>query len=99
RDKLVTGVQTCALPISLVIVEAAGDKLVYRTVETSQIYQPGPRFGPDGNIYVIVHYHLYRIEGDQKIDIMRGNNCICIDPAGRRSEERRVGKEWRSRCA
>jgi hypothetical protein len=68
---------------NLVIVEAAGDKLSYRTVETSQIYQPGPRFGPDGNIYLIVHYQLYRIESDRKIDIMRGSNCICFDPAGR----------------
>jgi hypothetical protein len=68
---------------ALVIVEAAGDKLEYRTVKTGQIYTPGPRFGPDGNLYVIVFFHLYRIEGDRTVDVMPGDHCICFDPAGR----------------
>jgi hypothetical protein len=67
---------------NLIVVEADGDNLAYRTIETSQIYSPGPRFGPDGKIYVIVH-SLYRIEGDKKVRVMDGDNCICFDPAGK----------------
>lgn len=68
---------------NLMILDAADDKLVYRTIKTGQIYHPGPKFGPDGKIYLIVHFTLYRIEEDKMVQVMKGDHCICFDPAGK----------------
>src|SRR5205823_8676712 len=85
RDKLVTGVQTCALPISCAaalsgaIGEAAGDHQTGRrraearaAVDMKDIVQPVGKTVPDD-----VHRHVERF-------------------SVRRSEERRVGKECRT---
>src|SRR5438094_10246936 len=61
RDRTVTGVQTCALPI----------------LQREAITASRPS-----------HFHSHR-----KRVCARGRTGVC------RSEERRVGKEWRSRCA
>jgi hypothetical protein len=64
---------------TLLTIQTAGDKLQFSTYECGQIYS-GPRIGPDGQCYVIVHYQLYRVEGDQKQPVMPGSNCICFHP-------------------
>src|SRR3712207_7979992 len=80
RDIGVTGVQTCALPISMPIASRPGSVLAMRTasrgqVATSFLIWPGLTFiGCAG---------------------LRGSNLK--QSASFRSEERRVGKECRSR--
>ena len=64
---------------ALLIVQTAGDKIAVSTYECGQIYSPGPKIGPDGQCYVIIHYALYRIDGNAKRSIMEGNNCICFE--------------------
>jgi hypothetical protein len=68
---------------SLITVDVTGDKFITHPIKTGQIYSPGPRLGPDGKFYIIVHFALYRMEGDEQIEVMRGDNCICIDPMGK----------------
>src|SRR5262249_58413584 len=90
RDWSVTGVQTCALPISAEPVEAvqafdADDRRhvgLNAEVEVVAIAEAIPNVG------------IWRREAaaDREVDrFLRG--------CQRRSEERRVGKEWRSRRA
>src|SRR5256885_4077249 len=84
RDYKVTGVQTCALPIFLVPFRTVGRAASSREKER----EPGPTF---------VQLHVYReptISGD-----MPDESAMYKKPdgSGRRSEERRVGKECRSR--
>jgi len=67
---------------TVLTVQTAGDRLELSTYKCGQVYE-GPEIGPDGKCYVIVHYHLYRIEDKGMKDIMRGDNCICFDPAGK----------------
>lgn len=67
----------------LVIVTVADGGMEYRLVKTGQIYLPGPRFGPDGNLYIISHYALNRLDGDHPVPIMAGDHCICFDDRGR----------------
>src|SRR5206468_11813586 len=66
RDLIVTGVQTCALPISFDVAHA----------------EPGHRAPPPGAVE----------EGEAQ------HHAPCTDQSAvaARSEERRVGKEWRS---
>src|SRR5205823_7453224 len=71
RDKLVTGVQTCALPICH---QQAADRHAGVDGEDS-----GPRQRPDAE------------------DHGAGEGDVRADQGGGRSEERRVGKECRSR--
>src|SRR2546425_5685545 len=78
RDKLVTGVQTCALPIF--------------AKETSWIADKRHlRHGQRGGV------HLVRTDGDRtgraEVVLLRTQSLDLV----RRSEERRVGKECRSR--
>jgi hypothetical protein len=68
---------------NLMILEAGEDKLIPRFIKTGQIFSPGPCFGPDGKIYLNIGFMLYRIEGDAKTEIMRGDHTICCDPAGK----------------
>src|SRR5256885_5385251 len=81
RDYKVTGVQTCALPISAMPRGAAGR---------------GRRAAPRG----IAGTRFERfMESSLFSSSTRGVKCLVRCPAGarRRSEERRVGKECRSR--
>src|SRR2546425_2940265 len=81
RDKLVTGVQTCALPI---LVSAGTTKpSFYGTVLIAQCRLPGDQHGPVER----------RFRGPG-----RDHLPVRSEPGRkRRSEERRVGKECRSR--
>src|SRR5258708_21514004 len=80
RDDLVTGVQTCALPIFVVGEAPDGEKGIelYRSLL------------PD---VVVLDLRLPRMSGFDVITMLRKER----HPARIRSEERRVGKECRSR--
>src|SRR3989441_6668354 len=80
RDKLVTGVQTCALPISPVLVEGRLGR---------------DRLRKDGNAFVT------RRSGERfsrsQLEQIAAETPERLSPNVLRSEERRVGKECRSR--
>src|SRR5205823_7979683 len=93
RDKLVTGVQTCALPIShllagagapqlqLLVAAARQDVLAVRAVQGGR---------DDGLVALDFLLHLARIDvpdADGPVAPRRQHLA--------RSEERRVGKEWK----
>src|SRR5207249_5334192 len=71
RDRNVTGVQTCALPISLAVLRARGGKKV-----------PTP---------------LQRMDAEDLVAAVFPDQLACPENLVGRSEERRVGKECRSR--
>src|SRR2546429_4606557 len=79
RDVAVTGVQTCALPISLELEMIARDREIDN------------KFGKDAQVMAIRAARQYL--GDKLIRVAKPHRIL--DPA--RSEERRVGKECRSR--
>src|SRR5207249_11861639 len=81
RDRNVTGVQTCALPISsrrALRREARDPRRHHRRYHRRR----GPHQGGAGGASAL----------------RRADHAFRAAAAGR-SEERRVGKEWRSRCA
>src|SRR5205823_10133213 len=95
RDKLVTGVQTCALPILT--------SIAYSPVTIQAHAQSAPALPCwFGEITLIVH-HLQRqgvlaaIEEQVRFARRRFGRYEVIDFLAVRSEERRVGKECRSR--
>src|SRR3989441_7312089 len=79
RDKLVTGVQTCALPISV--------------VADLDIRRPLAHLGPDLRAPVTEAVTM-EIQRAAEVLMMNARRDV---PLGNRSEERRVGKECRSR--
>src|SRR5699024_12160343 len=91
RDRNVTGVQTCALPISchklLLTVPAFGDGVLPAIAGAF-----GMLVSPDKPLRLSSRWcHVHLLSAD-----LVG---ILLLPAISRSEERRVGKEWRSRTA
>src|SRR5437879_11911515 len=82
RDTSVTGVQTCALPI----LTEAREKLLKEYPDADLREAPGDLSTEEGTASVI--------EAAPEADIVVHNAGIY----GLRSEERRVGKEWRSGC-
>src|SRR5260370_40760910 len=93
RDSSVTGVQTCALPICIVLLDDLGiDKLkplVAQTAGHSRIQRRRQRRRPDRlhELFILDHF-------DRRISIEASAARGAIEE---RSEERRVGKECRSR--
>src|SRR5205823_10072590 len=94
RDKLVTGVQTCALPIFLPDLRGYGD---------SSLPEAGPnninfsfRAMAQDMVEVMeqLGYISYFVAGHDRG--ARTTHRMCLDHA-ERSEERRVGKECRAR--
>src|SRR5205807_3960425 len=83
RDYKVTGVQTCALPI--LTASLKGDKAALDQVETALLAQMGTDFPGS---FALWHFRA-TIDAPTTLD----------DFVGQRSEERRVGKECRSRWA
>src|SRR5207244_7855974 len=96
RDDLVTGVQTCALPICVAVLGASEDWLPrYRTHGLHSLYHGDEavveveRFSLEGRAIRKVRQSVHRLERE-------GFRAQALHP---RSEERRVGKEWSSRSA
>src|SRR5258708_14011285 len=81
RDDLVTGVQTCALPIST--------NLVRRFVVSRQTILPRP----SANSHRPQQQHQNSDQAKAGGEIRQDQRLVVLD----RSEERRVGKECRSR--
>src|SRR5258708_27191708 len=81
RDDLVTGVQTCALPIFAVRI-AYDETLAHKIEAGSDLFLMPSRFEPCGL--------------NQMYSLRYGTPPI-VHATGGRSEERRVGKEGRSR--
>src|SRR5690606_40429055 len=91
RDFHVTGVQTCALPICF----GSGTFRLFHCCEFMNIVSNGLRFevvdtGPVGAPVVLLTMGL----GMQLVD-WPDSLLQALAQAGFRSEERRVGKEWR----
>src|SRR2546422_2930531 len=82
RDVAVTGVQTCALPISIIVLEASG---------------PEPAFTQAFLEALIDEYLAYRKEVRAASSDDTLNSLTRELEQQERSEERRVGKECRSR--
>src|SRR5207248_7725998 len=92
RDRTVTGVQTCALPISREPREVLG------FVTCRKIGAPHPRRTPPRKCHLNCWRFQSRAERNAVSSWRRslGNSAVHVmrEP---RSEERRVGKEWRCR--
>src|SRR5256886_9756993 len=82
RDLTVTGVQTCALPIYLH--RDAGAGLAYREEPAARIESERHRARPDRH-------------GERRLGEAIAGRDDALEAEARRSEERRVGKEGRSR--
>src|SRR5205823_11077586 len=97
RDKLVTGVQTCALPISFEREEA--DKQLARVLTILRRLRSGPVADRSPYLGLLTFQEAHA-------DLFFGRDALVDDLLERvrrapflRSEERRVGKEWRSRLS
>src|SRR5205823_11438339 len=95
RDKLVTGVQTCALPISNAGSAIMADPAFVPTFRSATV--------TDGvNVWPLNSNYFASKETAQWIANKYGIGQVIETPFGgsggpfARSEERRVGKEWRS---
>src|SRR5205823_6829090 len=97
RDKLVTGVQTCALPIFAVTEAQAGQTLAAALRQ----WLPGESWS---RVRGLVAGRRVQIDGDVVLDParrIRDGQVVTLLPsaAAPRSEERRVGKGGRRGCA
>src|SRR5207248_4278568 len=91
RDRTVTGVQTCALPISRGPADTAADR---RTLHKR------------GGVAVTTHRRQGRRRGAERmtktmltLHVNGERQTVAAEPHHTRSEERRVGKECRARWA
>src|SRR5206468_4967473 len=94
RDLIVTGVQTCALPIF-----ESGQR---RVVPAADHGLPIRAQGDNASTAKAARWRGEELPGREVPDdeaIIGGHDHlgVVIDGDGMRSEERRVGKEWRSR--
>src|SRR5205823_9507458 len=92
RDKLVTGVQTCALPISSSVAQDPFGRL---TGWRSRI-PPLPHLGSLPRSRLELHALSITTVQDPRRPFAYSEDVTRDDPPGRRSEERRVGKECRA---
>src|SRR3989441_2372741 len=84
RDKLVTGVQTCALPIY------TGNVNWPNRVASGRLENPTVSRWFDASAFV---FPVQYVQGNAGRNVLTGPGTVSTD----RSEERRVGKECRSR--
>src|SRR5205823_9551352 len=90
RDKLVTGVQTCALPIFQLFLELLagyGVRHIFGNPGTTEMPLNDALVGDRRFQYVL---------GLQEVPVMAMADGFAMASGGLRSEERRVGKECRS---
>src|SRR5690606_39500683 len=97
RDFHVTGVQTCALPIFF-----AGEAYEFKVVKQEETWLSEIRFSPNPEHKLLkdgVETHL----SDMGMGSLQAMTLILkiasLIRLNKRSEERRVGKEWRSRSS
>src|SRR5205823_10387892 len=95
RDKLVTGVQTCALPISSRCEHFAIGKFksLFIIQAANGIADALGSFSQKRSDHHISADHILSGHGEEMLDRYLLGMCsgVCVQ----RSEERRVGKEWR----
>src|SRR5699024_12223523 len=96
RDRNVTGVQTCALPISTLLLVPFASKLA-KTFGKKEVGATGMALA------MLAALLLFAVRTDSPYVFMAGYALIqtgvaCVNVLIR-SEERRVGKECRYRCA
>src|SRR5205823_10329394 len=92
RDKLVTGVQTCALPISVC---TTVDTPAAAAETTEMLCWQGTLTGPtDPQLAKFAEFREGRSTVPVDMSAVDRIDFVC---AGARSEERRVGKECRAR--
>src|SRR5207249_6325038 len=93
RDRNVTGVQTCALPIFTVMRPIGIVVLIGAKILTGYTH---PR---DRNLTLFLETPNHFYQGREEDDLLRCRECLrrSRQPIRHRSEERRVGKECRSR--
>src|SRR5206468_8981399 len=89
RDLIVTGVQTCALPISL---RRMDEILVANFMVFQEVLD-------DGLYDLVIGDEAWDVDHfwHENPELKRGNHVWLTDFVGYRSEERRVGKEGRCR--
>src|SRR5205823_7337933 len=92
RDKLVTGVQTCALPISRLHRQQKHHPVTRRRAGGDQIAQNGPLLDRTDNLRLLALHHGTPVAAVGQLIREELSSVRML-----RSEERRVGKEWRSR--
>src|SRR5205823_8656323 len=89
RDKLVTGVQTCALPISHLRLRQASEQLA------DEFKHAGVR----GRVRRRRIADRVLVDVDHLVDLLQAQDVVVGGGRRPRSEERRVGKGGRSRWA
>src|SRR5690606_39865205 len=86
RDFHVTGVQTCALPISVQVEKSVENFLLYlATLRAGAVYLPL------NTAYTLAELDYFISDAEPRLVV-----CDPAKRAGLRSEERRVGKEGRT---
>src|SRR5207247_3359248 len=91
RDPLVTGVQTCALPISVRDAPEGQRKAEQEFVERARQSEKAPKGWPAA--LVMFRVGMWRERMRDRLTVLAEGRT----PPPSRSEERRVGKEWGSR--
>src|SRR5207237_5733449 len=97
RDSSVTGVQTCALPIFVLAREVAEDALDRGRRSLAVEADRGER--PHVAVEVPSRLGLLVLGHEQRGRALRRDTCDSEPADLDRSEERRVGKAWRSGAA
>src|SRR5690606_40749387 len=93
RDFHVTGVQTCALPISMIV----ADRFHVVRLVNQHFLKLWQQYDPEGRknrgLLSLMRRHHWKLSAIQK---ERLHHYLAQEPVLQRSEERRVGKECRS---
>src|SRR5699024_11446013 len=97
RDRNVTGVQTCALPIS--DSEESSQTSAETEVSNSEIAEQTEDVTTDTQDFTQTDEQEVTVEESaDNVTVERGATGNATNEVTSRSEERRVGKEWRTGC-